>query len=86
MYFETYNLDRVKAIVSEYIKANRSDVSIKFSSPEVFNEAKKQLVDEGQFGEVIKFASLKTNVKLNSRYMYSANEDRLTIALFTTKI
>ena len=86
LYFDTYDFDRVRYIVCESVKLNRLDVSFKFSSPEVFNEAKKQLLDDGKFREVIQFASLKTNTKLNLRYMYSVHNDRLTIAFFMTKL
>lgn len=86
LYFETYDFDRVRSIVCESVKLNKLDVSFKFSSSKVFSEAKKQLVDDGKFREAIQFASLKANTKLNSSYMYSVRDDKLTIAFFITKM
>lgn len=86
LYFETYDFDRVRSIVCESVKLNKLDVSFKFSSSKVFSEAKKQLVDDGKFREAIQFAGLKANTKLNSSYMYSVRDDKLTIAFFITKM
>ena len=86
LYFDTYSFDRVRSIVCESVKLNKFDVSFKFGSSKVFNEAKKQLVDDGKFKEVIQFASLKTKIRLNTSYMYSARDDKLTIAFFITKL
>ena len=86
LYFEKYDFDQIRAIVCESVKLNKLDVSFKFASAAVFNEAKKQLIDDGKFREAIQYAALKCNVKLNSSYMYSAKEDRMTIAFFITKM
>ena len=86
LYFEAYDFGRVKSIVCESVKLNKFDISLKFSSSKVFSEAKKQLVDDGKFREAIQFASLKTNTKLNSSYIYSVRDDRLTIAFFIAKL
>lgn len=86
LYFETVDLDKVRTVVCGCAKQNKLDISFKFSSPEVFAKAKKQLVDEGKFREAMQFASLKTSVKLNSSFSYSLREDRLTIAFFMNKL
>ncbi len=86
LYFETYDFDRVRSIVCESVKLNKLDVSFKFASPKVFGEAKKQLIDNGKFREAIQFAALKSNIKLNSSYVYSVSESKLTIAFFITKL
>ena len=86
LYFDVYDFGRVRSIVYESVKLNKMDVSFKFGSTKVFIEAKKQLVDNGKFREAVQFASLKTNVKLNSNYSYSVSDDKLTIAFFMTKL
>ena len=86
LYFETVDLDKVRTVVCGCAKQNKLDISFKFSSPEVFAKAKKQLVDEGKFREAMQFASLKTSVKLNSSFSYSLREDRLSIAFFMNKL
>ncbi len=86
LYFDTYDFDRMRSIVCESVKLNKLDVSFKFGSSKVFGEAKKQLIDDGKFREAIQFASLKANTKLNSSYVYSVREDKLTIAFFITKL
>lgn len=85
LYFEKYDFDRVKSILCESVKQNRFDISVKFASSSVYNEAKRHLIDQGKFREVIQFASLKANVKLDSSYRYSVRDDKLTIAFFTSK-
>jgi len=82
LYFDTCDLNKINAVVCECAKRNKTDVSFKFASPKVFAQAKKQLVDEGKFGDAIRYAGLKTGVKLDSRYRYSVREDKLTLALF----
>ena len=59
---------------------------LKFGSSKVFNEAKNQLLDKGKFREAIQYAGLKANVKIDSSYMYSAKDDKLTIAFFMTRL
>lgn len=86
LYFEKYDFDRTRSIICESAKLNRFDVSFKYGTSEAFNEAKKDLIDNKKFREAIQFASLKSNVKLNSSYMYSVRDDRSTIALFMTKL
>lgn len=86
LYFETYDFDRVRSIVYESVKMNKLDVSFKFGSSKVFNEAKNQLLDKGKFREAIQYAGLKANVKIDSSYMYSAKDDKLTIAFFMTRL
>ncbi len=87
LYFEKYDFEKVRAIVCEYAKANKLDVSFKFASSEVLNEAKKQLVDNHKFNEAIQFASLKSNVKLDrSQYRYSAREERLTMSFYMKRM
>ena len=86
LYFEEYDFDRMRSIVCESVKLNRLDVSFKFGSSEAFSEAKKQLVDAGKFREIIQFASLKSGTKLNSSYMYSVRDEKMTMAFSITKV
>ncbi len=82
LYFDTYDFDRVRAIVCESVKQRRFDVSLKFASQNVLDEAKRHLIDEGKFKEAIQFAGLKNNMKLNFNYRFSVREDRLIIMFF----
>lgn len=86
LYFDSYDSGRIKSILCESVKLNKMDVSFKFGSSKVFNEAKKQLVDDGKFREAVQFAALKAGIKLNSNYRYSVNDDKWTIAFFVTKM
>lgn len=86
LYFDSYDFGRVKSIVCESVKLNKFDVSFKFGSSKAFNEAKKQLVDDGKFREVIQFAALKNSIKLNPNYRYSVSDDKRTIAFFVAKL
>ena len=86
LFFDSYDSGRVKSIVCESVKLNKLDVSFKFGSSKVFNEAKKQLVDDGKFREAIQFATLKVGIKLDPNYRYSVNDDKWTIAFFVTKM
>lgn len=86
LYFDKFDCDKIRTIVCESIKMNKFDISFKFSSSKVFTEAKKQLVDNGKFREIIQYSNLKSGVRINSSYMYSASKDKLTIAFFMTKL
>ena len=65
---------------------NVLNISLKFGSRKELKEAKKQLVDNNKFREAIQFASLKTNVKIDSKYMYSVREDRFIMVFFIKKL
>lgn len=86
LYFEKYDFDRVKNILCESVKQNRLDVSFKFASLAVYNEAKQHLIDQGKFREAVQFAALKANIKLDSSYKYSDRNDKLIIAFFVSKL
>lgn len=86
LFFEAFDLARVRSIVCESAKRNKYDISLKFASPRLLADAKKQLVDDGKFREAIQYASLKSGVKLDLSYRYSLREDKLTIAFFITKM
>ena len=86
LFFEKYDFDKIRAIVCENAKMNRLDISFRFGSSKVFNEAKSQLVDNSKFREAIQYASLKSNTKINSSYMYSVRDDKLVLAFFIKKL
>lgn len=85
LYFETYNLDAIRDAVCDSVSRNKLDVSFKFGSESVYNQAKKQLIDERKFRDVIQYAAFKSNVKLSSAYMYSVKDDRFSVALYISK-
>lgn len=86
LFFEKYDFDRVKSIVCESVRQDRLDISFKFGSPEVFNESKRHLVDSNKFREAVQFAGLKANVRLNTSFMYSVRDDKLTMAFYLKKM
>ena len=86
LYFEAFNYERLRAIVCESVKNGTLDLSFKFASAEVLRQASAELIDGGKFREAIKFATLKSSVRLDTTYSYSVREDKLTIAFFLKKI
>ena len=86
LYFEEFNFDRVRNIVCETVKYGKLDITLKFASDKAYNEAKKELVDGGKFREAIQYAGLKAGVKLNSSYMHSMRDERLTMAFYMNKM
>ena len=58
---------------------NKTEISFKFSSAEVFEEAKKQLVDGGKFREALQYANLKSGNRVSTSFMYSSREELYTI-------
>ena len=83
---ETYNIEKLRSVVCESVKLNKLNISFKFGSSAEFKVAKKQLVDNGKFRELIQFASLKGGVKLSPSYSYSLREEKSIIAFFISKI
>ncbi len=86
LYFESFNYERIRAIVCESVKNGAFDLSFKFSSAELLKQAAAELIDGGKFREAIKFATLKSSVRLDTTYSYSVRDDKLTIAFFLKKI
>ena len=86
MYFEQFDYDRMKNILCENVRDGKLYVSFKFASNRVYSDAKKRLIDDGKFMEAIQFATLKTSIKLNSRYSYSAQDNKLIIAFYVSRM
>ena len=86
LYFEAFDFDRIRTIVCENVKLGKYAISFKFASSEVLSAAQKQLIDEGRYREIIQFAGLKANVKLDTSYVYSVRDDKLTIAFYIKKL
>lgn len=86
LYFEKYDFDRVKNILCQSVKQGKLDISIKFATADILADTEKHLIKQGAFIEAIRFASLKSNVKLDSSYKYSTATDRLTMAFYISKL
>ncbi len=86
LYFDTFDDQKIKNVVTEYVKQGRTDVSFKFETDKIYKEAKKQLVENSKFRDAIQYASLKTGVKLDTGYRYSTRDDRLVLAFFMKKL
>lgn len=84
-YFEAFDLARARRIVCQSVERGRLDISFRFASLSVLQEAKKQLVEDGKFREIIQYANLKSGARLSLSYMYSSAEDRLTMAFYLKK-
>lgn len=86
LYFEKYDFNRVRNILCESAKRNKFDISFKFADKKVFEEAKKHLIDNGKFKEALSFASLKSNVKLNTSFGYMIGKGGLSMTFFVDKL
>ncbi len=84
LYFEEYNFDRVRSIVCESVEFGKFDLSFKFADAASFAKAKRDLIDGGKLREAIQYSNLKSQTRLDTSFMYSANDERLTLA-FTLK-
>lgn len=85
LFFDSFSYDRVRDIVCESVKQDKLEISLKFVSQIVFNEAKQALIDGGKFREAIQYAGLKADVRLDLSYKYVASDERLTMTFFITK-
>ena len=85
LYFENYDIDKIRNVITEKVKLGKIDISIRFETNSAFREAKKELIDKSKLRELIQYASLKAKVKLDSSYMYSLNDDRKAIAFYLKK-
>ena len=86
LYFEKFDYDKVRTMVCESVKQNKMEISFKFSSAEIYNEAKRQLVDGGKFREAIQYANLKSGNRVSTSYMYSSREELCTMVFFVKKL
>ena len=86
LFFETYDFARVRNIVSESVAQNRFDISVKFVSQSICNEAKRDLIDNGKLREIIQFANLKSSSRVSGSFSYSTNENIFTITFYLKKL
>ena len=86
LYFENYDFNTIRSIVCQSTKNNKYDLSFKFGSASAYNNARKQLLDDGKFREIIQFANLKPDIRIGSSYSYSVRDELCTIAFFMNKL
>jgi hypothetical protein len=79
LYLENVDFERIRTIVLETLKRGKMDVSLKFSSLQLWQQAKKLLVEEGKIREAIRFANLKLDSHVDTGYSYAASEEKRTI-------
>lgn len=85
LYFEKFDFDKLRAVVCDKVNNNELYVTFKFS-PAIFNEAKKQLIDNGRFREALQYSNLKSDIRINTNYSYSVKDDKLTMSFFMDRI
>lgn len=76
LFLETLDFDRIRNIVLDALKAGKMDVSLKFASDHLWQQAKKLLVDEGKIREAIRFANLKLEGHIDTTYSYIQSEEK----------
>ena len=86
LYFENYDFNTIRSIVCQSTKNNKYDLSFKFGSASAYNNARKQLLDDGKFREIIQFANLKPDIRIGSSYSYSVRDELCTIAIYMNKL
>ena len=85
LYFESFDFEKIRSIVCEYVNAGKFDVSFRFASPEAYREAEEQLIKNGKFGEVVQYINLKADTRIGTSYSYSPRPNNLVIAFFLKK-
>ncbi len=86
LYFESFNYDRIRSIVCESIKGNKFDISFKFASSSEFEDAKRELLSGGKFREAIQYSNLKSDIRVDSSFIYSVADDRKTLAFYLKRL
>jgi hypothetical protein len=79
LYLETFDYNKVLSIVCECVKRGETTISLKFGSDAAFTQAERQLIEEGRFIEVLRYANLKTGARLDLRYAYMASAEKRVI-------
>ena len=79
LYFDKYDLGAIRNIVLENVSEDVLDNSFKFSSSDVLDEVKRELIDNGKMHEIIQYVNLKSKTKVKSEYKYSVKDERLII-------
>lgn len=81
LYFRSYDFAKIREIVCDNVQQSKFEISFKFAEANVFETAKKDLVDAHKFRELIQYANLKGSVRVKGGYKYSVSDDKLTIRL-----
>ena len=86
LYLENVDFERIRTIVLETVKGGKLDVSLKFASDQLWQQAKTLLVDEGKIREAIRFANLKLEIQLDTSYSYISAAEKRTLAFIFKKL
>ena len=86
LYFEKFEYINLREIMCEGVRNSQFDFTFKFSQAVTLREAKIQLVDEGRLREAIRYATLKTGVRIDTSFVYSINDDMLVLSFYLTEL
>ena len=85
LFFDRYDLDRLKSITYDAVKKGKSKITIKCSNSSVLKEWIQKSIEEHEFRDVIKYINQKSKVKIEESYSYSYSDTKNTISYFFTK-
>ncbi len=85
LFFDKYDLDRLKSITYDAVKKGKSKITIKCSNSSVLKEWIQKSIEEHEFRDVIQYINQKSKVKIEESYSYSYSDTKNTISYFFTK-
>ncbi len=84
LYFESCDTDRMRDIVMQSIEAGQLDVAIRCADDNIYNEFRRELIEQGKLRDMLQYSNLKSNNKVGMSYVYYTN-DAMRVLRFILK-
>ncbi len=85
LYFDKYDFGTMRDVMMENISSGVLDTSFKCADSTVFDNVRKELIDNGKMHEIIQYINLKSKTKLKTEYRYSVKEERKIVSFYLIK-
>lgn len=84
-YYTTYDRSQIRKLIKNDAQNGKYYIELKFSSKDVYDNALKKLIDDGQIYHILTLESLTNKEIDNNNIKYSENKDLYIISVFFKK-
>ena len=86
LFFETFDYERIRAVVCKYAEIGKTVISLKFTTQDLLITAERELVSGGKFIEAIQYANLENRQRADMSYSYSRCEELNSLTFYIKMI
>ena len=86
LFFETFDYERIRAVVCKYAEIGKTVICLKFTTQDLLITAERELVSGGKFREAIQYANLENRQRADMSYSYSRCEELNSLTFYIKMI